>query len=249
MTDWPYPRLFAHRGGGALAPENTLAALKLGARLGYRASEFDVKLSRDAVPFLLHDTTLERTTSGTGIAGEFDWKSLGALDAGSWHSPAFRGEPPPRLDEVARFIVGERLLANVEIKPTPGLGRETGEAVARACARLWAGAGVPPLLSSFDFEALEAAREAEPRLPRGWLVEVPRDEDFDRLARVEAVSLHCSHQAVTPELVARVHGGGWRLLAWTVNDPERARHLLDAGVDGLFTDNLEAFAERFPEYL
>ena len=249
MTDWPYPRLFAHRGGGALAPENTLAALELGARLGYRASEFDVKLSRDAVPFLLHDTTLERTTNGTGIAGELDWASLQALDAGAWHSPPFRGEPLPPLEEVARFIVARGLLANVEIKPTPGRARETGAAVARACARLWAGAPVAPLLSSFDYEALEAAREAAPQLPRGWLVESPEEDDFARLAGVEAVSLHCSHKAVTPELVARLHGRGLRLLAWTVNDPERAERLLGWGVDGLFTDSLDVFARRFPQHL
>ena len=85
MNGWPYPRLIAHRGGGSLAPENTLAALKLGASLGYRASEFDVKLSRDAVPFLLHDSKLERTTNGVGIAGEFDWSVLEGLDAGAWH--------------------------------------------------------------------------------------------------------------------------------------------------------------------
>lgn len=249
MNVWPFPRLFAHRGGGSLAPENTLAALRLGASLGYRASEFDVKLSRDEVPFLLHDTKLERTTNGQGVAGGFDWPALAGLDAGGWHSPAFRGEPIARLDDVARFIKGGGLLANVEIKPTPGRERETGRAVARACADLWAGAGSVPLLSSFAYDALEAAREAAPHLPRGWLIREPADEDFARMDRLGAVSLHCSHKVVTPELVARVHGTGRRLLAWTVNDPERAELLLQWGVDGLFTDNLREFAKRFPQHL
>ena len=249
MNDWPYPRLIAHRGGGSLAPENTLVALKLGASLGYRASEFDVKLSRDEVPFLLHDAKLERTTSGRGVAGEFDWPSLAGLDAGGWHSPPFRGERLARLDEVARFVTGGGLMANVEIKPTPGHARETGKAVALACEELWAGARTPPLLSSFKFDALEAAREAVPQLPRGWLVDNPADEDFAKLERLGAVSLHCSHEAVTPELVGRVHGGGRRLLAWTVNDPERAELLLGWGVDGIITDNLREFAARFPHLL
>lgn len=249
MKDWPYPRLFAHRGGGAFAPENTLAALKLGASLGFRASEFDVKLSRDDVPFLLHDTTLERTTNGAGIAGERDWPLLAGLDAGAWHSPAFRGERLARLDEVARFIVDGGLLANVEIKPTPGRERETGRAVALACSRLWPETASAPLMSSFDYEALEAAGEAAPHLPRGWLVEQPVEEDFARLERLEAISLHCDQQAVTPELVARVHGGGRRLLAWTVNDAARADLLLGWGVDGLFTDNLREFAVRYPQFL
>ena len=249
MKTWPYPRLIAHRGGGSLAPENTLAALKLGASLGYRASEFDVKLSRDAVPFLLHDAKLERTTSGAGIAGELDWPALAGLDAGAWHSSAYRGERLARLDEVARFITANGLMANVEIKPTPGFERETGRAVARACTELWAGAPVQPLLSSFAYESLVAAREEAPHLPRGWLIETPGEVDFDRLASLQAASLHCSHKAVTPELVARVHGDGRRLMAWTVNDAQRAAMLLDWGVDGLFTDNLREFADCFGNWL
>ena len=249
MNGWPYPRLIAHRGGGSLAPENTLAALKLGASLGYRASEFDVKLSRDGVPFLLHDAKLERTTSGTGIAGEFDWPVLAGLDAGAWHSPEFRGERLARLDEVARFIAGSGLMANVEIKPTPGLEAQTGRAVARACAELWAGIPVPPLLSSFAYESLAAARDEAPHLPRGWLIETPAEADFGRLDRLEAVSLHCSHKAISPELLARVHEGGRRVMAWTVNDAEQAERLLGWGVDGLFTDNLRAFADRFQSFL
>jgi glycerophosphoryl diester phosphodiesterase len=249
MKTWPYPHLFAHRGGGGLAPENTLAALKLGASLGYRASEFDVKLSREGIAFLLHDKTLERTTNGTGIAGERGWPELAALDAGGWHSPPYLGERLARFDDVARFITGAGLMANVEIKPTPGQERVTGRAVALACAEGWAGATVMPLLSSFDYEALLAAQEAASHLPRGWLVTAPADEDFDRLDRLGAVSLHCSHKAVTPELVARVHAGGRRLMAWTVNEPDRAELLLGWGVDGLFTDNLRVFAERFPRHL
>ncbi|HRE13822.1 MAG TPA: glycerophosphodiester phosphodiesterase family protein, partial [Usitatibacteraceae bacterium] len=69
MNPWPYPRLFAHRGGGSHAPENTLAAVRLGLSLGYRACEFDVKLSADGEPWLMHDSTLERTSDGRGSAG------------------------------------------------------------------------------------------------------------------------------------------------------------------------------------
>ncbi|MGQ9724788.1 MAG: glycerophosphodiester phosphodiesterase family protein, partial [Tepidimonas sp.] len=86
-TDVTVPRWIAHRGAGKLAPENTLAAFELGWRFGWRAFECDVKLSADAVPFLLHDATLERTTSGHGAAGAQPWSALAALDAGSWHSP------------------------------------------------------------------------------------------------------------------------------------------------------------------
>ena len=169
MKGWPYPRIFAHRGGGSLAPENTLAAIRIGQSLGYRAHEFDVKLSRDAIALLLHDETLERTTSGKGRAADLDWVELAQLDAGAWHSAAFAGEKLASFEEAARLLRSKHTLANVEIKPTPGLEVETGERVARDAARLWAGASVPPLLSSFSYEALMAAKDAAPSLPRGWL--------------------------------------------------------------------------------
>ena len=83
MNSWPYPRWVAHRGAGKLAPENTLAAFKLGASHGYRMFECDAKLSADGVPFLMHDARLDRTTSGRGIGGEQPWHALSQLDAGS----------------------------------------------------------------------------------------------------------------------------------------------------------------------
>ena len=103
--NWPYPRWVAHRGAGKLAPENTLAAFRLGASFGYRMFECDVKLSADGVAFLLHDASLQRTSNGHGIAGEQAWSALAQLDAGSWHSRAFAGEPLPALDNIARFCL------------------------------------------------------------------------------------------------------------------------------------------------
>lgn len=249
MNPWPYPRLIAHRGGGLLAPENTLAAIRVGQSLGFRAAEFDVKIARDGVAFLLHDATLDRTTSGSGPAGERSWEELAALDAGQWHSEAFRGEPIARFDEAARLLRSRGTHANVEIKPMPGTERETGRAVALAAQALWDGEAVPPLLSSFSLEALAAAREAAPGLPRGLIVSGPADREFDRLAQLQAASLHCARQHASPELIGRAHEAGIRVLVWTVNDPPEARKLLGWGADGIITDNLRQFAGRFPELL
>lgn len=246
---WPFPKLFAHRGGGKLAPENTLAAMRLGISLGYRAMEFDVKLSKDGVAFLLHDTTLERTSNGQGAAGDLDWAAIAALDAGGWHSPAFRGEPVARFDETARLLIDAHAFANVEIKPTPGVERETGLRVAGLCAHLWRDSADPPLISSFSFEALMAVREAAPHLPRGWLINTPSEEEFTRLASLEAVSLHCHHEKISREQLDRFHGAGYRVLTYTVNNATRAAELFEWGIDGIFTDNLAEFAQRFPEVL
>lgn len=246
MKKWPYPRIFAHRGGGILAPENTLGAIRLGQSLGFSAHEFDVKLSKDGVPILLHDETLERTTSGAGKAADLTWSEMLKLDAGGWHSPLFRGERVPSFEEVAQQLRSKDTLANVEIKPTPGVDRETGEAVAREAQRLWSGAAVPPLLSSFSFEALMAAKEVAPQLPRGWLTKEFTEESWAQLESLEAVSLHTDHRKFDPARVAELHDRGYRVLLYTVNDVPTAEKLLTAGVDGLFTDNLKEFAARFP---
>ena len=132
MKPWPYPGIFAHRGGGLAAPENTLAAIRLGQSLGFHAHEFDVKLSKDGIPFLLHDATLERTTSGTGRACDRTWQELCDLDAGLWHSEAFRGEKLATFEAAAALLRSKGTLVNVEIKPSPGFEVETGRTVAAA---------------------------------------------------------------------------------------------------------------------
>ena len=99
-TAWPYPCWIAHRGAGELAPENTMAAFRLGAEHGFAMFECDVKLSADGEPFLLHDTELDRTTNGRGEAGLQTWDALSRLDAGSWHGRPYAGEPLLRLELV-----------------------------------------------------------------------------------------------------------------------------------------------------
>jgi glycerophosphoryl diester phosphodiesterase len=158
LPNWPYPRWIAHRGAGTLAPENTLAAFRLGASHGYRMFECDVKLSRDGVPFLLHDDTLTRTAhaltpppspnpQASAVAGDYPWHTLAQYDAGGWHSSAYAGEPLPTLAQIARFCIRNGYFLNIEIKPTTGTERQTGEVVAQHATRLWQGVAVPPLLT------------------------------------------------------------------------------------------------------
>jgi glycerophosphoryl diester phosphodiesterase len=249
MKPWPYPRLLAHRGGGRHAPENTLAAIRLGHSFGYRSAEFDVKLSRDGIAFLLHDDTLERTSNGKGDAGSCEWPLLAQLDAGLWHSEAFRGEPLARFDEAVKLLRSLGMSANVEIKPSPGRDEETGAIVAALAAELWKGAKVAPLLSSFSYVAIEAAQRMAPELPRGWLTDDLKPEDWLAIERLGAVSLHTNQKKLQRADVTKLHDLGVRVLAYTVNDVSRAEELFSWGVDGLFTDNLEEFARRFPEAL
>lgn len=239
LPDWPYPKLCAHRGAGKLAPENTLTAMRVGHAHGYRMVEFDVKLSADNVSFLLHDATLERTTSGRGRADALPWRELARLDAGGWHSAKYAGEMVPTLAAIARWARAHDVRCNVEIKPTPGRERETGAAVALDVAALWREAEVPPLLSSFSEIALEAARDAVPALPRALLLDKLPDDWLDRLARSGCVALDTNHQALSGEIVQRAHAHGYRVLAYTPNDPVRVAELEGYAVDTVITDAID----------
>jgi len=242
MKPWPYPRWIAHRGAGKLAPENTLAAFRLGASHGYRMFECDAKLSADGVPFLLHDATLERTTNGSGVAGELPWSRLSLLDAGSWHSRAYAGEPVAALEALARFCRHNELLLNIEIKPTPGVERHTGEVVAREAARLFAGAAVPPLLTSFRPESLAGALATAPALPRGLLLDTLWDGWLDCARQLDCTAVVCNYALWNRSTVAQVHGADMRCLSYTVNDESVAQHLLALGTDAIITDRVDLFS-------
>lgn len=249
MRDWPYPRLVAHRGGGMLAPENTLAAIRLGQALGFRAHEIDVKLTLDGEAILMHDEKLDRTTGVKGRAADMALAEVRKLDAGGWHSAEFRGEPVPTFEAAARLLRSRDTMAHLEIKPTPGFDSVTGARVAELTMRFFDGAPVPPIFSSFSFEALQAAKSAAPDIPRGWLIDTFTDADWERLETLQAVSLHTSWKTITEARIRQLRDAGYQVMIYTVNDVAAARRLLDAGASGLFTDNLREFAEAFPELI
>jgi len=250
LPHWPYPRWIAHRGAGRLAPENTLDAFRLGATHGYRMFECDVKLSADDVPFLLHDATLARTTRAPGglglangaLAGDQDWRLLSQLDAGRWHSRAFVGEPLPTLENIAQFCIQNRYCLNIEIKPTPGTEAHTGEIVATHAARLWKAAPVAPLLTSFQPEALQGARDCAPELPRGLLLDSLWTGWLETALMLGCVAVVCNHALWDASSVRQAQSAGLRLLAFTVNDEWAAQRLLELGIDGIITDRVDLFA-------
>jgi glycerophosphoryl diester phosphodiesterase len=250
IQDWPYPRWIAHRGAGKLAPENTLAAMRCGARHGYRMFECDAKLSADGVPFLMHDTTLGRTTNGreifgraaSEVGGEHPWSELAKLDAGGWHSRAYAGEPLPTLENVSRFCLANGYFLNIEIKPTPGLEKHTGAVVARHADRLWNDAPVPPLLTSFRPESLAGALATAPRLPRGLLLDTLWKGWLETALSLECVAVVCNQALWDTSTVTLARSAGLRCLSYTVNDEWAAQRLLTLGTDGIITDRVDLFS-------
>ena len=236
-----FPHWIAHRGAGKLAPENTLAAFRLGASHGYRAFECDVKLSADGAPFLLHDATLERTTSGAGIASEKTWGQLSRLDAGRWHSNTYAGEPLPRLDAIASYCMRNDFMLNIEIKPTPGDEVQTGRVVAATAAGLWVQRADKPLLSSFSADALAAAKDAAPDLPRALLLDKLPGDWFATAQGLGCRAVVMNFSLMNAAVVKRLHDAGMQAMVYTVNDAGEARRLLALGIDGIITDAVDPF--------
>ncbi len=254
---WPYARVLAHRGGGSLAPENTIAAIRVGLEHGYRAVEFDAMLAADDVPVLMHDPTLERTGLMPGDVSGLSAADLERIDVGVWHSQRFAGERLPTLERTLRFCRDSGIWPNIEIKPAPGFDRATGAAVARVTAHVYADlirAGGDrahsidvrvPLLSSFSTVALAAARETVPALPRGWLVRDAPGDWHEEVARLGCVSLHVNHQTLNAALAHRIKETGTWLFCYTVNSAQRARTLFGWGVDAFCTDAIDRIAADF----
>ena len=241
---WPYPKILAHRGGGTLAPENTLAALRCALAHGFHAVELDVMGLADGDLVLMHDPERGRTVAGSGSVAACTVAELAAVDAGSWFSAEFAGEPVPSFAAAAAFCVRHGLWMNAEIKPVPGAESATGALVGAACKAL------PPgsvLLSSFSENALRAAQHAAPDVPRALLVEaVPPDWQV-RLDALQAIALHARAERLTAAQAQAVKAAGFGLLAYTVNDPDCARHLFALGVDAVCTDRLDRIPAEFAD--
>jgi len=235
------PRVIGHRGAAAAAPENTLAGIRKAHAQGAAWVEFDVKLTRDGVPVLMHDDRLERTTDGRGRVRERTLAEIRALDAGGWFDPAFRGEPVPTFEETLALCRELGLGINVEIKPCKGREAETTEAAIAVLRAGWSGeAGPLPLISSFAHDCLAIARELAPAWPRGYLCgSIPRAWAGE-LACYGCATLHADHRRVRDTSIRALAAAGVPLLLYTVNDPAHARRLLDGGATAIITDAPDA---------
>jgi len=233
------PVIIAHRGYSARYPENTLAAFGAALDAGADMVEMDVWLTKDGEIAVLHDDTLDRTTSGEGPVAGWDIASLRQLEAGGWFHPYFYGEGIPTLAE-ALDLIGSHAGVNIEIKSSMhDMGRPAG-AIGRQVADLVTGLGLcdSVIISSFEWDILDkvAGTDNAPRI--ALLSEAPADEDGLAACKgLGAYSWHQNHKTLAVDQVATLHAAGLRAFAYTVNSQMRFRKLTDMGVDGVFTDN------------
>lgn len=230
------PPVIGHRGAAASAPENTLAGMRMAHRLGARWVEFDVRLSADGQCIVLHDDTIDRTTDGRGDAALLMFSSLRRHDAGSWFDAKFADERIPAFADVIDLLGELGLGGNVEIKPASGQEAETTRAAVGMLRRRWPANLPPPLLSSFSPAALEAARDAAPEIARGYLFGRLPANWQEAAERFGCATIHVDHRKLDRAQAAAVLAAGYPLLAYTVNEPPRARELLDWGLGAVITD-------------
>jgi len=225
--------------------------------MGFRAIEIDARLTKDEMPVLIHDRTLERTTDGVGAVAETMTADLARLDAGGWFAPEYLGEPVPTLVETLAFCRANGICINLEIKRYADQNARIGEVVARTAAQAYGDLLRPggdraenvvvqaPLLSSFGREALLAARAAAPDLPRGFLVDDVPENFAAELEELGCVSLHTDHETLTRDKARAVKAAGYWLFCYTVDDPARAREIFGWGVDALCTDKIDVIGADF----
>ncbi len=236
------PVMIAHRGAAGLAPENTLAAMRAGLEHGARLMEVDVQRSADGTLLLMHDRTVERTTNGQGTVGRLSWAAIGKLDAGSHFSPAFAGEPVPRLEAVLKLVAESGLLLVLEAKLPdlyPGIEQQLGEAIYQA------GVEEQVVLVSFEYDCLERFHRLWPDIPIGhlvgWLFTPPAD------APTQFIVVNWTNMLADPTLVYRIHRRNYGVWVWTVNHPLVMRWLAWRGVDGIITDRPDLWPEALNE--
>ncbi len=227
-------RIVAHRGASAVAPENTLAALRAARAAGADWVEVDVSLLGDGTPVLCHDPTLDRCSDRTGPLADLRAADLAGIDAGGWFDPRFAGEPLPRLDAALAEIAALGLAVNLEMKPHGRDPERDADALARALA---AGPQLTVLVSSFDHTALAALRRRRPETRLAALWWTPPEDWPDRLAALGADALHMDHRRLAPDHLRAARAAGVDLRVYTCNEPERLAWARTEGLAGVVTDD------------
>jgi glycerophosphoryl diester phosphodiesterase len=230
------PRIIGHRGSPRTAPENTLASFRKAAADGVAWVEFDAALTADNRVVVFHDDALNRTSDGDGLLAETDFEVVAALDAGSWFAPAFTGEIIPTLEEALDLLMQLGLGFNMELKTDQGREVDLAAEALPIALDCWHD-GLPlPLITSFSRQAVAAAKEIAPDWPRGLLFDHLPGDWVAIAQTLELTTLNANQKHLTHEQVMEMTGDGYKVLAYTVNEPARAETLFNWGVEAIFTD-------------
>lgn len=228
------PKLFVsgHRGASEIAPENTLAAILKCAELGADFSEIDVQETKDGVIVLLHDDNLRRTTNDSGFIWEKNWADLQYVDAGSWKSPEYKGEPIPLLETIIDSIRG-KIKLNIELKIN-GHQEKLEERVMKIIEKK--DFINDCIVTSFNRESIDKVKELNSRIKVGLIFDKMPDYDLFS-TNWELVSVN--YLLVNNKFINEAHQAGKDVHVWTVNEPEMMKKMIDYEVDCIITNRPE----------
>ena len=227
----------AHRGFSGACPENTLAAFRAAIEAGSDRIELDVHLTRDNEVVVIHDDTLERTTTGKGNVADKTLAELRRLDAGAWFDARFAGEKIPTLAEVLD-MARNRIVVNIELKKGKNFPYTMAELADRTLFVVEkAGMTGQVLFSSFDPAAVDRIREINPRLPLALIVEKPWVNPGEPGRGTLYPALNCKTMVLNADNIRRAQAGGIEIHVWTVNAPEAMEKFIALGVDGIITNH------------
>ncbi|WP_248929217.1 glycerophosphodiester phosphodiesterase [Paenibacillus hamazuiensis] len=227
------PLIIAHRGAKGMAPENTLAAFKLGLEQGCHAIELDIHLSADGELIVCHDDTLDRTTNGKGRIADMTLAEIKKFDAGLWYGEEFRGETIPTLGEVFD-LVPESIMINIEVKDH----REQKLEPVLVNFLRKRGRTASVVISSFDHKCLRRLKQLDPEVKIGLLYQLNLYDPaaYARSLGVEVYSLHPLFKLLDQEEVNKALDSGLQVYPWTANEAPELRQLAELGVSGIITD-------------
>ncbi|MGM9950039.1 MAG: glycerophosphodiester phosphodiesterase [Lysinibacillus sp.] len=233
----------AHRGATAYAPENTIAGFDLAVEMKADYIEIDLQRSKDGELVIIHDTTVDRTTDGTGKVGDLPLEQLRSLDAGSWKGAQFAGEQIPTLEEILDRYHG-KIGILIELKaPELYPGIEEQVAAALKDRNLDKPQNEKIIIQSFNFESMKKMDQLLPKVPIGVLTSKRADTTLAALHEFAQYAdwFNPNYGIVTEELVNHVHALDMQIGSWTVRSQEAADFLFDMGVDAIITD--------YPDYV
>ena len=244
MSKLVIPKVIGHRGAKAYAPENTLASIHTAADLGVEWVEVDVKLTKDSIAIIFHDDELDRCTGVQGLVKDFTYAEIAEMDAGSWFGESFIGERIPTLEDLLNAVLERGLNVNLEIKPCAGREKETAEVALDVATRIWPDDQPPPLISSFAHVSLETAMDMIDEWPRGFLMDEHLQNWKELAEYIKASTLNINGNTVKQEELDEYLEWGRPILAYTINQPDKARELMRWGVDAFFSDNPDVILDE-----
>ena len=236
-------KIMAHRGLSSLAPENTLAALKLAAEKGYKWVEIDAIALGDGTIVMWHDNSVDRCSDGAGAMSEHTAQSIQSLDCGSWFSKDYQGEKMATIEEAIKLIQSLGLGLNLEFKLYENSPEKVVAPVLAMLNEHWKDFD-KLIISSFDQAALEYCHQQQPQLQLGRLYDAISDNWQVEMQSINAVSCHCSYKHLKAQQVSDIKGAGYEVYCYTPNDPEAVTDHWKWGVDAMITDYPQRYDDQ-----